>query len=98
VHFLRPSRSSSTTVAVSIVLLLLAMMLPVCHLHPLLDKGAPDHCTICVSLHAAVPFGVHLQLAVRLFHAGPVFLAAAQPASGLAPLFRSPRAPPAAIL
>ncbi|HTU49286.1 MAG TPA: hypothetical protein VMF56_01760 [Acidobacteriaceae bacterium] len=34
---------SKTTIATSIFLVLLAMMLPVCHLHPLLDKTAPEH-------------------------------------------------------
>jgi hypothetical protein len=46
-------------IVLSIVLVLTAMLLPVCHLHPLLDKGAPDHCTICVSLHAAAPMAAH---------------------------------------
>jgi hypothetical protein len=43
------------SIVLSILLVLAAMLLPVCHLHPLLDKGAPDHCAICVSLHAAAP-------------------------------------------
>ena len=87
-------RSSKVAIAASIVLVLIAMMLPVCHLHPLLDKGAPDHCTICVSLHAALPVGVHVQQAVSLSPVGRVVLATAQGQSGLAPRFAASRAPP----
>lgn len=90
-----PTRASKTAIATSIVLLLVAMMLPVCHLHPLLDKGAPDHCTICVSLHAALPMGVHLPPAVQLFRAGRVVLACVQSQSDRTPRFAASRAPPA---
>lgn len=76
------------------VLLLLAMMLPVCHLHPLLEKGAPDHCTICLTLHLAAPLGVHLQRSVSLRNAGQIVLAAVPITLGLTPQFTSTRAPP----
>ncbi len=90
-----PTRASKTAIATSIVLLLVAMLLPVCHLHPLLDKGAPDHCTICVSLHAALPMGVHLPPTIHLFRAGRVVLACVQSQSDRIPRFAASRAPPA---
>lgn len=81
--------------ATSIVLLLVAMMLPVCHSHPLLDKTAPDHCSICVSLHAAVPVGLPgPQIATPLAFAEPVFIAHIQPQSSFTPRFAASRAPP----
>jgi len=85
---------SKTTVATSIVLLLLAMMLPVCHMHPLLDKSAPEHCTICVTLHAAPPLGVHLPPVVRLYTAGHVSIPDFPIQSNPGPRFASSRAPP----
>ncbi|MHB8301830.1 MAG: hypothetical protein ACYDC6_03180 [Acidobacteriaceae bacterium] len=93
-QFKPPGRSTKVAVAASVVMLLVAMMLPVCHLHPLLDKGAPDHCTICVSLHAALPMGVHLPQSVHLLQAGAVFLAAVPMQSSRAACFAATRAPP----
>lgn len=75
-------------------MLLIAMLLPVCHLHPLLDKGAADRCTICVSLHAATPLAVHLPPAVALLQAEAVFVVPTP--AGLARVvhFAPTRAPP----
>ncbi len=89
-----PVRSSKVAIAASIVLVLMAMMLPVCHLHPLLDKGVPDHCTICVSLHAALPMSVHVQQAVSLLSLGRIIIASVQRQLGLVPRFAASRAPP----
>ena len=58
-HGRRGMQRKTGSIVLSILLVLTAMLLPVCHLHPLLDKGAPDHCTICVSLHAAAPMAAH---------------------------------------
>ena len=89
------SRVSRVSIAVSIVLVLAAMMLPVCHLHPLLDKSAPDHCAICVSLHAALPIGVHPPLFDRhLMAVGQVVIASIQTESSFTPRFAESRAPP----
>jgi hypothetical protein len=89
------SRISRVSIAASIVLVLMAMMLPVCHLHPLLDKSAPDHCAICVSLHAALPMGAHLPLFnARLLSVGRVVLATIRNESSYTPLFAESRAPP----
>ena len=68
------ARVSKVSLATSIFLLLLAMMLPVCHMHPLLDKSSPDHCTICLMLHATPPLGVHAPPALRLFESGKVLV------------------------
>lgn len=90
-----PTRASKVSIATSIVLLLIAMMLPVCHLHPLLDKAAPDHCTICISLHVAAPVGVHLPpIVAPLLPAGRVVIAAVQAQAEWTPRFASSRAPP----
>lgn len=89
-----PARPSKVAILISIVLVVVALMLPVCHLHPLLDKGAPDHCTICVSLHSALPMGVHVQQAASLYPVGRVVLAALQRQSGRIPRFAASRAPP----
>ena len=88
------TRVGKTTIVTSIFLLLLAMMLPVCHMHPLLDKSAPEHCTICITLHAAPPLGVHLPAVVRLYQTGQVLVPelAVEPLVG--PRFATSRAPP----
>jgi hypothetical protein len=88
------TRVSKTTVATSLFLLLLAMMLPVCHMHPLLDKSAPEHCTICVTLHAAPPLGVHLPPVVRLYQSGQVLIPDFPVQSNVGPRFAASRAPP----
>jgi hypothetical protein len=88
------SRVSKTTIVTSVLLLLLALMLPVCHMHPLLDKSAPDHCTICVALHAAPPLGVHLPPAVRLYQTGQVLISDLFVQSRVGPSFAASRAPP----
>lgn len=93
-----PARVSRISIAAAIVLVLLAMMLPVCHLHPLLDKGAPVHCTICVALHAALPVGVHLPQAVRLQQAGSVVIAAVQTQPQFLSRFAASRAPPSSAI
>jgi hypothetical protein len=54
------TRTSKIAVTACIVLVLTAMMLPVCHMHPLFNPAAADHCTICISLHAALPLGAHV--------------------------------------
>ena len=91
-----PARVSKLSIAASIFFVLLAMLLPACHLHPLLDKSAPDHCTICVSLHSALPMGVHLPPAeARLLTVGRVVIAGVQTQSSFAPRFAASRAPPA---
>jgi hypothetical protein len=88
------TRVGKTTIAASVLLLLLAMMLPVCHMHPLLDKSAPDHCTICVTLHAAPPLGVHLPAVVRLYQTGQVLITDYEVESSIGPRFAASRAPP----
>lgn len=93
-RFHYPIRLTRTAVAASIVMLLVAMLLPVCHLHPLLDKGAPDHCTICVALHAAAPLGVHVPAAVALLQAGTVSIVPAPVLHIRAAHFSPARAPP----
>lgn len=94
-RFSHASRVSRLSVAVSIFLVLTAMMLPVCHLHPLLDKSAPDHCTICISLHAALPIGVHPpSVEARMLAIGRVFVASIQAPVSLDPRFAESRAPP----
>lgn len=90
----RLTRVSNATVAASILLLLLAMMLPVCHMHPLLDKTAPDHCAICVTLHAAPPLGVHLPPVVRLYATGQVLIPDLPTQFSVLPRFAASRAPP----
>ncbi len=90
-----PTRISKVSIATGIVLLLMAMLLPVCHMHPLLDKAAPDHCTICVSLHAALPVGVHAPtMAAPLLSAERVIVAVVQTRSSFAPRLAASRAPP----
>lgn len=93
-HTRSQSRVSKTTIATSILLLLLAMMLPVCHMHPLLDKTAPEHCAICVTLHAAPPLGVHLPPVVRLYQTGQVLIPDFAIQSSVETRFASSRAPP----
>lgn len=88
------TRVSKVSIATSILLLFLAMMLPVCHLHPLLDKTAPDHCAICVSLHATPPLGVHVPPVVHLFQTGKVLVSFVTTLPSLVPRFASSRAPP----
>ena len=91
----RTSRVSRISIAASIVLVLAAMMLPVCHLHPLLDKSAPEHCAICVSLHAALPIGVHPpSFETRMLAIGRVVIASVQTESSFTPRFAESRAPP----
>jgi hypothetical protein len=93
-HTRLQTRVSKATVATSILLLLLAMMLPVCHMHPLLDKAAPEHCTICVTLHATPPMGVHFPPAVRLYQTGEVVVPDFPVQSSVESRFASSRAPP----
>jgi hypothetical protein len=90
-----PVRVSKVAVVTSIVLVLLAMMLPVCHIHPLLDKAAPDHCTICISLHAAAPMGAHSPsiMAVPL-PVDRVVVVAVQSQTDPRPRLAASRAPP----
>ena len=88
------TRIGKTTIVASILLLLLAMMLPVCHMHPLLDKSAPEHCTICVTLHAAPPLGVHLPPVVRLYQTGQVLIPRFAAQFSVGPRFAASRAPP----
>jgi len=88
------SRVSKTTIATGIVLLLLAMMLPVCHMHPLLDKSAPEHCAICITLHAAPPVGLHLPPAVHLYQTGQVLIPDFPVQFSVESRFASSRAPP----
>lgn len=92
-----PTRSGKTTIGFSIVLLLIAMLLPVCHIHSPLDKTAPDHCTICISLHAAAPIAAHIAPApVLLLPFGRVAMAASPSGPESAPRFTASRAPPPA--
>jgi hypothetical protein len=89
------SRVSRLSIAFSIFFVLLATMLPVSHLHPLLDKSAPDHCAICVSLHVAAPIGVHApRLQARLMAVGRVVVASVRTQSSFTPRFAESRAPP----
>jgi hypothetical protein len=88
------TRASRVSVITSVVLLLLAMMLPVCHLHPLLDKSAPGRCTICMSLHATPPMGVHVPPAILLFQTGRIIVSSFESQSTLLPHSASSRAPP----
>jgi hypothetical protein len=92
--FRLPARVGKAAIAFSIAMLLAAMLLPVCHLHPLLDKGAPDHCTICLSLHAAAPLGMHMPAAVTSTQAGMVFLIVVPTLRGRTAHFVPTRAPP----
>ncbi len=85
---------SKTTVVTSVFLLLLAMMLPVCHMHPLLDKSAPEHCAICVTLHAAPPLGVHLPPVVRLYQTDQVLISEFPLQFSVGPRSAASRAPP----
>jgi hypothetical protein len=88
-------RVSKFAVGTSIVLLLIAMLLPVCHMHPLLGTTAPDHCTICVSLHAALPVGVHApRIAAPLLSAERIIVSIVQTQSSFTPRFAASRAPP----
>jgi hypothetical protein len=93
-RFQSQGRAHKVAVAASIFMLLIAMLLPVCHLHPLLDKGAPDHCAICVSLHAAAPLGVHVPAGIALLQAGRVFVVAVPRQSQGGSHFDASRAPP----
>ncbi len=93
-QFKPSNRATKAAIAASIVMLLVAMLLPVCHLHPLLDKGAPDHCTICVSLHAAAPLVVHVPAAVALMQTDRVFIAPAPVLRVHIARFAPTRAPP----
>ncbi|MEO6830067.1 MAG: hypothetical protein ABI164_09680, partial [Acidobacteriaceae bacterium] len=89
------SRVSKISVVASIVLVLAAMLLPVCHLHPVLDKSAPDHCAICISLHAALPMGAHLPpVEARLLTVGRVVIPAVSIQLSIPPQFAESRAPP----
>ena len=88
------TRVGKVTIATSIFLLLLAMMLPVCHMHPVLDKTAPDHCAICVTLHATPPLGVHLPPVVRLYPTGQVLIPNFPTQSSVVTRFAASRAPP----
>lgn len=88
------ARVSKVSLATSIFLLLLAMMLPVCHMHPLLDKSSPDHCAICLLLHATPPLGVHAPPALRLFEAGKVLASSVSEESFAISRSFSTRAPP----
>ena len=90
----RLTRVSKAAIATSIFLLLLAMMLPVCHMHPLLDKTAPEHCAICVALHAAPPLGVHLPPVVRLYPTGQALIQNLLAQSSVVTRFAASRAPP----
>ena len=90
----RLTRVSKAAIATSIFLLLVAMMLPVCHIHPLLDKAAPDHCAICVTLHAAPPLGVHLPPVVQLYATGQVLIPSLLAQSSVVTRFAASRAPP----
>lgn len=90
------TRVSMTVIATSVFLLLLAMMLPVCHMHPLLDKSAPDHCAICVALHAAPPLGVHVPAVVRLYQTGHILTSDFTVQFSAEPRFAASRAPPVA--
>lgn len=93
-----PIRARKLTVATSILLLLVAMMLPVCHIHPLLNKTVPDHCTICVSLHAAAPLGVHIApAAILMLPAGSVVLPTIHMACSPTQQFKESRGPPLPI-
>jgi hypothetical protein len=94
-HTASPVRVPKVAVAASIVLVLVAMMLPVCHIHPLLDKAAPDHCTICISLHAAAPMGVHSpSMMAVLLPADRVVVVALPSHPDPNPRFAASRAPP----
>ena len=91
------SRVSRIRIAASIALVLAAMLVPACHLHPLLDKSAPDHCAICISLHVAAPLGVHAPpLQASLLAVGRVAVVHVQSPSRLTPRFAESRAPPPA--
>ena len=88
------TRVSKASIATSILLLLLAMMLPVCHMHPLLDKTAPEHCAICMLLHATPPLGVHAPPALLMFQTGQVLIPSFPAQSAVVTLFAASRAPP----
>ncbi|MGO8718374.1 MAG: hypothetical protein ACLQMO_04045 [Acidobacteriaceae bacterium] len=89
-----PTRVSKASIATSIFLVLLAMMLPACHMHPLLDRTAPNHCAICVSLHATPPLGVHLPPVIRLYQTGQVLIPNFPAQSIVVTRFAASRAPP----
>ena len=88
------TRVGKATIVTSVFLLLLAMMLPVCHMHPLLDKSAPDHCTICITLHAAPPLGIHVPPVVRMYQSGQILIPDSPIQSSVGPRFAASRAPP----
>lgn len=89
-----PTRASKASIVASIFLVLLAMMLPVCHMHPLLDKTAPEHCTICMTLHAAPPLGIHLPPVVQMYQTGQVLIPNFAAPSSVVMHFAASRAPP----
>ena len=90
-----PSRAIRFRIVASIVLVLAAMLVPACHLHPLLDKTAPDHCAICVSMHVAVPVGVHAPpIQASLMTVGHVVVVPVERESSFTPRFAESRAPP----
>jgi hypothetical protein len=89
-----PIRASTASIATSVFLVLLAMMLPVCHMHPLLDKTAPEHCTICMTLHATPPLGIHLPPVIRLYQTGQVLIPNFPAQSSVVARFTASRAPP----
>ena len=90
------TRASKASIAASVFLVLLAMMLPVCHMHPLLDKTAPGHCTICMTLHATPPLGIHLPPVIQLYQTGQVLIPDFPAPSSVVTRFAASRAPPLA--
>lgn len=88
-------RVSKGMIAASIVLVLLAMMLPVCHMHSPFNPNAADHCTICISLHSALPIGAHAPPVEAPSRAmGNVTFVATEIQSSFTPQFAASRAPP----
>jgi hypothetical protein len=88
-------RTRKAAVFAGIALVLVAMLLPVCHLHPLLDQAAPDHCAICVSLHAAPPLAAQVPvLALNSSTGESIAPDKAFVRFSYTPLHRASRAPP----
>lgn len=89
------SKPSKIAVAGCLLLLMLAFLLPVCHLHPPSDARAPEHCTICIALHAAIPMGgVHLRPAASVVATSQVVIALVSLPPDPAVSLATSRAPP----
>lgn len=91
-------RVSKVTIATSIVLVLLAMMLPVCHMHSPFNPSAAEHCAICISLHAALPMGAHAPpVELPSTAVGRVVVVPSEIQSSFTPRLATSRAPPSPV-